>query len=51
MEIDPLYCCLTEKRLDRADTDPTLQGYSECVFWECNTLSEQRKQNAESDFC
>lgn len=42
VELDPLYCCLTEKRLARADEDMAIQGYSEGVFWERNTLNEQR---------
>jgi len=48
VEIDPLYCCLAEKRLDLADEDPTIQGYSEGVFWERNTLCDQRSQKAEA---
>ena len=34
VEIDPFYGCLAEKRL--AQTDKTIQGYSEGVFWERN---------------
>ena len=48
VEIDPYYCCLTEKRLDLADSDPAIQGYSEGVFWERNTLTDQRNQGAGS---
>ena len=44
VEIDELYCCLTEKRLQLAEKDDTIQGYSNGVFWERNTLSEQKKQ-------
>jgi len=47
VEVDPLYCCLTEKRLDRADKDGAIQGYSEGVFWERNSLNEQRNRAAE----
>ena len=39
VEIDPFYGCLAEKRL--AQTDKTIQGYAEGVFWERNTFSEQ----------
>ncbi len=46
VEIDELYCCLTEKRLDMADADPSIQGYADNVFWERNTLSEQKKRKA-----
>jgi site-specific DNA-methyltransferase (adenine-specific) len=42
IEIDPLYCCLAEKRLERANTDSGIQGYSEEVFWERNSVSEHR---------
>jgi site-specific DNA-methyltransferase (adenine-specific) len=43
IEIDETYCCLTEKRLDAADADKTIQGYADGVFWERNTLAEQRR--------
>lgn len=43
VEIDETYCCLTEKRLELASRDTTIQGYSEGVFWERNTLREQGK--------
>jgi site-specific DNA-methyltransferase (adenine-specific) len=43
IEIDETYCCLTEKRLEMAETDSSIQGYSEGVFWERNTLREQGK--------
>lgn len=41
VELDEMYACLTEKRLDIADIEPSIQGYSEGVFWERNTLSER----------
>lgn len=41
IEIDELYCCLAEKRLEMAENDRTIQGYSDGVFWERNTLNEQ----------
>jgi site-specific DNA-methyltransferase (adenine-specific) len=40
IEIDELYCCLTEKRLEIAKKDKTIQGYSNGVFWERNTMYE-----------
>jgi site-specific DNA-methyltransferase (adenine-specific) len=43
IEIDETYCCLAEKRLDAADADKTIQGYADGVFWERNTLAEQRR--------
>ena len=32
-----------EKRLEMADEDKTIQGYSDGVFWERNTLGMQQK--------
>lgn len=43
IEIDETYCCLTEKRLMMADNDSTIQGYTEGVFWERNTLACQKR--------
>lgn len=41
IEIDENYCLYTEKRLAQADVNPEIQGYSQGVFWERNTLSYQ----------
>jgi site-specific DNA-methyltransferase (adenine-specific) len=41
VEVDPEYCCLAEKRLALADADSGIQGYTDGVFWERNTCSEQ----------
>jgi len=41
VEIDLEYCCLAEKRLSIAENDRTIQGYTNGVFWERNTLSDQ----------
>jgi len=46
IEIDEMYCCLTEKRLDLADGDDDIQGYHDGVFWERNSLAEQSKAAA-----
>jgi len=45
IEMDEEYCCLAEKRLEIADTDKKIQGYSNGVFWERNTLNLQLKEN------
>ena len=37
IEIDEVYCCLAEKRLDLAATDSRIQGYEDGVFWERNS--------------
>jgi site-specific DNA-methyltransferase (adenine-specific) len=36
------YCCWAAKRLAIAEDAPTIQGYSDGVFWERNSLSEQK---------
>lgn len=41
VEINTEYCCWAEKRLERALEDKGIQGYSDGVFWERNTLNQQ----------
>lgn len=41
VELDEEYCCLAAKRLEIADLKPGIQGYSDGVFWERNSLAEQ----------
>lgn len=41
VEIDRESCCLAEKRIELAETDMGIQGYTGGVFWERNTLSER----------
>ena len=43
IERDEQYCVFAEERLEMADNDKTIQGYSDGVFWERNTFSEQLK--------
>ena len=43
IEQNPLYCAWAEYRLEQAETDKTIQGYTDGVFWERNTLSIQKK--------
>ena len=38
------YCLWAEKRLLRAESDKSIQGYFDGVFWERNSLSEQKKK-------
>jgi site-specific DNA-methyltransferase (adenine-specific) len=45
VEMDEMYCCLTEKRLEMAENDKSIQGYTDGVFWERNTLSDQIRKN------
>lgn len=37
------FCLLAEKRLELAESDKRIQGFSDGVFWERNTLSLQKK--------
>lgn len=46
VEMDRTYCLLAEKRLLLADTDTSIQGYSDGVFWERNTLTEQKSEKS-----
>ena len=41
-EIEARYCVWTEQRLEMAESDPKIQGYADGVFWERNSLHEQK---------
>ncbi len=41
VEINPEYCCWAEKRLEMAGANKSIQGYSDGIFWERNTLNLQ----------
>ena len=43
IEMNEEYCLWTEKRLQMAEKDNSIQGYSKGVFWERNTLNIQTK--------
>lgn len=43
VELSEEYACLAEKRLEMAEQDNSIQGYSGGFFWERNTLSMQKK--------
>ena len=43
IELAEEYCLLAEKRLELADADNSIQGYSDGVFWERNTAGLQKK--------
>ncbi len=43
LEIETEYCLLGAKRLHSAGLDRTIQGYSDGVFWERNTLKGQQR--------
>ena len=38
------YCIWSEKRLEMANSDNTIQGYTDGVFWERNTSALQKKK-------
>lgn len=44
IEKNPLFCAWAEKRLSDAENDKRIQGYSDGVFWERNTLAFQKKK-------
>lgn len=44
IEQNPLYCSWAECRLKKAEEDKSIQGYTNGVFWERNTLAEQKKK-------
>ena len=41
IEINQEYCCWAMERLRQAETDKSIQGYTDRVFWERNSLSDQ----------
>ncbi len=43
IELDEEYCLLTEKRLELATLSQAVQGYTDGVFWERNTLATQKR--------
>ena len=47
IEIDEEYCLYAQKRLQIAETDATIQGYANGVFWERNTLRDMKKKQRE----
>lgn len=44
IEQNPRYCALTQKRLALAKEDPSIQGYTDGVFWARNTHTAQMKK-------
>jgi len=45
IEINHEYCLWAAKRLLNALNDDTIQGYADGVFWERNSLGDQKKQS------
>ena len=44
IEQNPRYCVWCEKRLELAERDPAIQGYTDGVFWERNTYALQKQK-------
>ena len=43
IELDEQYCVWAEKRLEAAEEDKAIQGYTDGVFWERNTAALQNR--------
>lgn len=43
IERETEYCALAEKRLEIAEKDTSIQGYSGGIFWDRNSLAEQKR--------
>jgi site-specific DNA-methyltransferase (adenine-specific) len=49
VEQEPDYCQMAVKRLQRADTDTSIQGYHDGYFWERNSLADQKQNKVTKD--
>lgn len=49
IEINKEYCLWAAKRLINAEEDSSIQGYTDGVFWERNTLNAQKALRNETD--
>ncbi len=45
IEQDPLYCAWAEYRIEQAEHDKAIQGYTNGVFWERNSSPIQKKES------
>jgi len=45
IELNREYCCWAAKRLMQAEDDRSIQGYANSVFWERNSLNDQKTRN------
>jgi site-specific DNA-methyltransferase (adenine-specific) len=46
VEIDEYYSCLAQRRIQLAEEDSSIQGYSDGIFWERNTFQNQSQKSA-----
>lgn len=44
IEINPEYCLWAAKRLYNVSVNSSIQGYADGIFWERNSLADQKKQ-------
>ena len=49
IEKEETYCLLAEKRLELAEQEPSIQGYSGSYFWERNTSAHQGRKKSQPD--
>lgn len=49
VEINEEYCLYAVKRLEMAEDDMTIQGYTDGFFWERNSLNQQHKQKSHKE--
>lgn len=49
IEIEKEYCAMGVKRLKKANTDNTIQGYQDGYFWDRNSLSDQKISKSKQD--
>ncbi len=40
------FCCWAQKRLAKVETDKAIQGYADGVFWERNSLNDQKAEKS-----
>ncbi len=48
LEQNTEYCCWAQKRLSIANIEPSIQGYADNVFWERNSLADQKTEVSKS---
>jgi len=44
IELNQAYCCWALRRLELAAADASIQGYANGIFWERNSLSDQKSE-------
>ncbi len=49
IDLNEEYCLLTERRLELADSERAIQGFTDNVFWERNTLAIQKRDRENAD--